>query len=213
MITVILILALSAALNTMFASYATFVQDHSVYPYNTQCLRNDSTGSLDRYMKPLGTELEEYSSWSSTGNVDETEEDCSNQIIDTNIDLDFFANAFSDNMEATDSVGAYFSKIFDLLVRPSSIVILFSIAVTGIVLNSLNKLKKGTNGTRKGFSQGTRERVLRKQNHRCVYCRKILKVIDYHHKNGNRSDNRESNCQALCPNCHAIKTRNKLIKN
>ena len=121
----------------MFASDATFVQDHSVYPYNTQCLRNDSTGSLDRYMKPLGTELEEYSSWSSTGNVDETEEDCSNQIIDTNIDLDFFANAFSDNMEANDSIGAYFSKIFDLLVRPSSIVLLFSIVVTGIVLNSL----------------------------------------------------------------------------
>ena len=197
----------------MFASDATFVQDHSVYPYNTQCLRNDSTGSLDRYMKPLGTELEEDSSWSSTGNVDETEEDCSNQIIDTNIDLDFFANAFSDNMEVNDSIGAYFSKIFDLLVRPSSIVLLFSIVVTGIVLNSLKKLKKGTNGTRKGFSQGTRERVLRKQNHRCVYCRKALKVIDYHHKNGNRSDNRESNCQALCPNCHAIKTRNKLIKN
>jgi hypothetical protein len=164
-------------------------------------------------MKPLGTELEEYSSGSSTGNVDETEEGCSNQIIDTNIDLDFFANAFSDNMEANDSIGAYFSKIFDLLVRPSSIVLLFSIVVTGIVLNSLKKLKKGTNGTRKGFSQGTRERVLRKQNHRCVYCRKILKVIDYHHKNGNRSDNRESNCQALCPNCHALKTRNKLIKN
>lgn len=213
MITVILILALSAALNTMFASDATFVQDHSVYPYNTQGLKNDSTGSLDRYMKSLGTELEEYSSWSSTGNVDETEEDCSNQIIDTNIDLDFFAYAFSDNMEANDSIGAYFSKIFDLLVRPSSIVLLFSIGVTGIVLNSLKKLKKGTKETRKGFPQGTRERVLRKQNHRCVYCRKALKVIDYHHKNGNRSDNRESNCQALCPNCHALKTRNKLIKN
>lgn len=212
MITVFLMLVLSAALNTMFASDATFVQDHSVYPY-TQCQRNDSTDSLYRYMKPLGTELEKDSSWSSTGNVDETEEDCTNQIIDTNIDLDFFANAFSDNREANDSNWAYFSKIFDLLIRPSSIVLLLSIVVTGIVLNSLKKLKKGTNGIRKGFSQGTRERVLRKQNHRCVYCRKALKVIDYHHKNGNRSDNRESNCQALCPNCHAIKTRNKAIKN
>ena len=197
----------------MFASDATFVQDHSVYPYDTHCLRNDSTGSLDQYMNHLGTELVDYSSWSSTRNVDEVEEDCSNQIINTNIDLDFFANAFSGNVELNDFIEVSFSKIFDSLVRPSSIVLLFSIVVTGLVLNSLKKLKKSTNMARKGFSQGTRERILRKQNHRCVYCRKVLKVIDYHHKNGNRSDNRENNCQALCPNCHAIKTRNKLIKN
>ena len=79
-------------------------------------------------------------------------------------------------------------------------------------MHIMKKLKKSTNMARKGFSQGTRERILRKQNHRCVYCRKVLKIIDYHHKNGNRSDNRENNCQALCPNCHAIKTRNKLSK-
>ena len=111
-------------------------------------------------MKPLGTELEEYSSWSSTGNVDETEEDCSNQIIDTNIDLDFFANAFSDNMETNDSIGAYFSKIFDLLVRPSSIVLLFSIVVTGIVLNSLKSQRKVRMGPEKGFLKGHEKEFL-----------------------------------------------------
>ena len=220
MIIVILILALSAVLNMLLASDATFVHDHSVYPYATQCLRSDPPGSLDQYMNHLETELVSYSSWSSTRNVDdkeeeeeEEEEDCSNQIIDTNVDLGFFANAFSGNVELNDYIRVSFSKIFDSLVRSSSIVILFSIVVTGLVLNSLKKLKKSTNRARKGFSQGTRERILRKQDYRCVYCRKVLKVIDYHHKNGNRSDNRENNCQALCPNCHAIKTRNKLIKN
>ena len=32
----------------------------------------------------------------------------------------------------------------------------------------------------------------------------MLNVVDWDHKNGKRSDNTESNCQALCPNCHAI---------
>jgi hypothetical protein len=35
----------------------------------------------------------------------------------------------------------------------------------------------------------------------------LLDVVDWDHKNGKRHDNSESNCQALCPNCHAIKTR------
>ncbi len=196
----------------MFALDATFVRDHSVHAYDTHCLRDNSTVSLDQYMNHLVTELMDYSSSSSTRNVDEVE-DCPNQIRNTNIDLDFFANVFSGNVELNGFIEIPFSKIFDTLIRPSSIVILFSIVVTGLVLNSLKKLKRSMNKARKGFSQGTRERILRKQNHRCAYCRKVLKVIDYHHKNGNRSDNRENNCQALCPNCHAIKTRNKLIKN
>ena len=33
---------------------------------------------------------------------------------------------------------------------------------------------------------------------------------DYDHKNGDRSNNKLSNCQALCPNCHAKKTRGLL---
>jgi len=167
---------------------------------------------LDQYINQLGRELVDYPSESSTKNLDGGE-NCSNQIINTISNLDVFAVAFSGNVEPSNSILIFFSKIFDLLVRPSSIVLLFSILVTGTVLNYLKKLKKGKNKARKGFSQGTRERVLRKQNHRCTYCKKNLTVIDYHHKNGNRSDNRENNCQALCPNCHAIKTRKNLIKN
>ena len=198
----------------MLASDPTFFQDKSVYPYDTHCSRNDLAGAVDQYMKHLGIELNNYSSGPFTKDIGEDMEDeCPNQMIESNTNLDVFANVLFGNVELNDSLVASFSKIFDLLVRPSSIVLLFSIVVTGIVLNSLKKLKKRTNIARKGFSQGTRERILRKQNYRCVYCRKVLTVIDYHHKNGNRSDNRENNCQALCPNCHALKTRNRLVKN
>lgn len=32
-------------------------------------------------------------------------------------------------------------------------------------------------------------------------------IWDFDHKDGNRSNNSPGNCQALCPNCHAKKTR------
>ena len=33
-------------------------------------------------------------------------------------------------------------------------------------------------------------------NYYCAKFNRILNVVDYHHKNGDRSDNKESNCQA-----------------
>jgi len=196
----------------MPTSDPTIAQVHSWSHYDIYCLRDDPIGSLDQYMNHLVRESADYATDPPTKNLGH-DEDCSDQIVNTQSNLDVFANAFSGNVEGSSSILLSFSEIFDLLIRPSSIALLFSIVVTGIVLNSLKKLKRRTNVARKGFSQMTREKILIKQNHRCVHCRRILTVIDYHHKNGDRSDNKENNCQALCPNCHAIKTRNKLIKN
>ncbi len=203
---------LVSMLNMMPTSGPTIAQVHSWSHHDTYCLRDDSTGLLDQHMNHLVRELTDYATEPPTKNLG-YDEDCSDQLVNPLSNSDVIANAFSGNIEGSSSILLSLSEIFDLLIRPSSIVFLFSIVVTGIVLNSLKKLKKRTNVTRKGFSQMTRERILIKQNHRCVHCRKILTVIDYHHRNGDRSDNRENNCQALCPNCHAIKTRNKLIKN
>lgn len=69
------------------------------------------------------------------------------------------------------------------------------------------KHKKGGYRKREFFSESTKAKVLAKQDHRCSHCKRLLNVVDYDHKNGDRSNNRESNCVALCPNCHAIKTR------
>lgn len=63
---------------------------------------------------------------------------------------------------------------------------------------------------RQDFSESVREKTLKKQGHRCADCGKLLTTTDFHHKNGNKSDNGESNCVALCPNCHADKTRRTL---
>lgn len=36
--------------------------------------------------------------------------------------------------------------------------------------------------------------------------------FDFDHIDNDRSNNDFSNCQALCPNCHAIKTRREIIE-
>ena len=60
---------------------------------------------------------------------------------------------------------------------------------------------------RKGFPKTTQEITLIKQAYRCNICKERLVVTNFDHIDGNRSNNSISNCQALCPNCHAKKTR------
>lgn len=62
---------------------------------------------------------------------------------------------------------------------------------------------------RKTFSKKIQKKVLEYQQNRCKLCGKKSDVWDYDHIDGNSSNNSISNCQALCPNCHAKKTRKK----
>jgi hypothetical protein len=88
---------------------------------------------------------------------------------------------------------------------PIFILLIAVATVIGIVAKILSRKKKQEE--RHGFPDIVKERVFKKQNHRCAHCKRLLNVVDWDHKNGKRYDNSESNCQALCPNCHAIKTR------
>jgi len=102
-------------------------------------------------------------------------------------------------------------EIIGLIYKPSFLFVLFSLILVGITLKSIWKTESKRSKERKGFTQLIRSNILKKQDNKCDHCRKILTVVDFHHKNGDRSDNRQRNCQALCPNCHAIETRG-LIK-
>jgi len=66
---------------------------------------------------------------------------------------------------------------------------------------------KNKPGQRKAFSKITKEKTLEIQNYRCKLCGNKSDVWDFDHIDGNRAINSVSNCQALCPNCHARKTR------
>ena len=64
---------------------------------------------------------------------------------------------------------------------------------------------------RKRFSKFTKQAVLADQNQICRKCFTFLDVVEFDHINGDRSNNSYENCQALCPTCHARKTRKKLL--
>jgi hypothetical protein len=88
---------------------------------------------------------------------------------------------------------------------------IISVSVVIIIAAIARKLKnrRGKYKERQHFSDSIKEKVLEKQHHRCADCNRLLNVVDWHHRNGDRSDNRETNCVGLCPNCHAIKTRRR----
>lgn len=73
-----------------------------------------------------------------------------------------------------------------------------------IMYNNKSKLK------RKSFSPTDQKLTLRKQAYRCNICKQRLDEINFDHIDGNRSNNSIADCQALCPNCHAKKTRKRL---
>ena len=70
-------------------------------------------------------------------------------------------------------------------------------------------IKEGmsTINPRINFPKKVQEWTLLVQNNRCNYCHRVLDVVNFDHIDGNRANNSLLNCQALCPNCHAKKTR------
>jgi hypothetical protein len=60
---------------------------------------------------------------------------------------------------------------------------------------------------RKNFSVVVRREMIQKQKGRCKRCKRKLEAygVDLDHKNGDRSNNKPSNCQVLCVPCHRRK--------
>lgn len=65
----------------------------------------------------------------------------------------------------------------------------------------------GKHRVRRSFTQSVKEETKRKQHYKCAICKRNTGVWDFDYKDGKRTNNKPSNCQALCPNCHARKTR------
>jgi len=76
-----------------------------------------------------------------------------------------------------------------------------------IKLVESQKKTKPKSAKRKQFTKQTKLLVLISQRNNCKSCGQSLTVVNFDHIDGNGSNNDFSNCQALCPNCHAKKTR------
>jgi len=66
---------------------------------------------------------------------------------------------------------------------------------------------KKKHSNRKSFPNPTKRQVLLMQNYQCAKCHIFLDYPEFHHKDGDSSNNSIENCEALCPNCHAKVTR------
>ena len=95
-------------------------------------------------------------------------------------------------------------KMLNLSKKEGMVADLFSVAVL-----SAQKDEEKKSGKRRQFSASTRKAVLKRQKNKCKSCRKKSDHFDLDHIDGNKSNNDITNCQALCPNCHAKKTRKK----
>lgn len=73
----------------------------------------------------------------------------------------------------------------------------------------ISKPKHSKDLPRNDFSDEVKKQVLRNQDYCCARCGRLLTVVDWDHKDGDRSNNDISNARALCPNCHAIISRKR----
>jgi len=59
---------------------------------------------------------------------------------------------------------------------------------------------------RRGWTVEEKEQVRIRQDGKCAHCGKPPPRWDYHHSDGDRSNNSMDNCEGLCPNCHSVET-------
>ena len=90
------------------------------------------------------------------------------------------------------------------------IVVFFIFCYAAWIIYKRLGYKYGKYRKRQYFPTYVKQNVIRKQHYKCAICKKSVGLWDYDHKDGKRSNNDPSNCQALCPNCHAKKTRGLL---
>ena len=72
--------------------------------------------------------------------------------------------------------------------------------------NNKDHVLKSKPNIRKGWSEKEKKQIRMKQDGKCAICLEPPPRWDYHHLDGNRSNDSLDNCQGLCPNCHSVKT-------
>jgi hypothetical protein len=187
--------------------------NHNLFSYNSYCLKGEYPKMMDQYVQYIEGSMKGVIYQDSISSLQAKEDFCSEhseiysqirsmlpyESFNSIVTLDLFVTLISTEINELLHADFFFLFVF------------INVMLIGlIILKSYEKLKRNQPKERRGFTRLIRSKVLKKQSHKCDHCRRILTAVDFHHKNGDRSDNRERNCQALCPNCHAIETRGLL---
>ncbi|TSA17957.1 MAG: HNH endonuclease, partial [Nitrosopumilales archaeon] len=102
------------------------------------------------------------------------------------------------------------SPIFNGNTLTGIVVFFIIIIVIGGIIKGARKPKQETYYSpdlqRHGWTEIEKEKVRERQNGRCRKCERPPPRWEYHHRDGNRSNNNLSNCEGLCPNCHSLET-------
>jgi len=91
-------------------------------------------------------------------------------------------------------------------------VIIIVIMVVAVVAAIFKKPKSSSgsidyrNVPRRGWTKDEQAQVRQRQGGMCAHCHNPPPRWEYHHKDGNRGNNSMSNCEGVCPNCHAEET-------
>ena len=110
------------------------------------------------------------------------------------------------------SLAIWFQRSTEAASQNVHLFAIFLIFVGLFIVLSKRKKKvyqwKKHNKLRRYFPVSVREQVLKYQHNRCANCDVNISgaLINYDHIDGDHSNNDISNCQALCPNCHSLKT-------
>jgi hypothetical protein len=121
------------------------------------------------------------------------------------------------------SIGAFISSLPDRPFKNTNVgyddgyralaIFLVIIALAVAFIPKRHRTEKSTpwkkrNDIRRQFPIQIRDQVLKGQKHSCANCGISISppLIHYDHIDGNHFNIEISNCQALCPNCHSLKT-------
>jgi len=85
------------------------------------------------------------------------------------------------------------------------VIVLAELAPKTNYLNYIQPIPQQKPQGRKEFSKSDKRIVRYHQMFRCDECHEFNSNLEFHHKDGNNWNNDISNCQGLCPNCHAKK--------
>lgn len=128
-----------------------------------------------------------------------------NQIVDPNTGIRFDSQTGNVALPDEQISGIVIGVIILIII----IAIIAKIASSKSESDRYVEYEKSSPLPRRGWDELEKEEVRIRQRGLCNKCGRPPPRWEYHHIDGNRSNNSIRNCEGLCPNCHSVKTHDE----